>query len=279
MIYLLLTILSAVTIAAILRYSEDRGRDRFVVAGFNYVVALLLSLILSPRGASSIDGAEVLFGVIVGVGFVAGFVAIMRAMNEIGMAVPATASRLSTLIPVVGSIALYDELPSPLQIVGIVVGVIAFVVLGVAQRRRQVHHGISPMGLWLLVAVFVISGCVDLAMKIAHESGAARGPFLLLVFGTACVVCATATVIGRRRIVLRDVVTGALLGVPNFAASYFLLGALGELDGVVVFPAMNASVVLGVSLLAVLLWREIPTPITAAGLALAACAVVLLGIG
>jgi drug/metabolite transporter (DMT)-like permease len=280
MLYLIVTILSGVAVAAILRYNESLRGDRYVVAGTNYVVAGALSILLRPVGAfAGVSAGELAFGVAVGLGFVGGFVAIMHAMKEIGMAVPATASRLSTLVPVVGSVLLYREIPSTLQYAGIAVGILAFVMLGIAQRRRSDGQGISAVGLWLLLAVFVISGSVDLAMKIAHESGSAEGPFLTIVFATACAVCAGAVLFGRRSIRPRDLLVGAALGVPNFTASYFLLEALERLDGVVVFPTMNASIVLGVTLLAILIWRELPTPATATGLALAAAAVVLLGLG
>jgi drug/metabolite transporter (DMT)-like permease len=279
MTFLVLTILAAIAIAAILRYNERRGGDRWVVAGCNYAVATALSLALAPGDGGRLTSAQIAFGVLVGAGFVGGFIAGMRAMREIGMAVPATTARLSTLVPVIGSIVLYDEMPSALQIAGIGVGVGAFVVLGAAQRRRQGDRAIGTRGLWLLVAIFAISGCVDFSMKVAQESGSTRGPFLALVFATAMAICATAVGLRRRRIRLSDAAVGIALGIPNFLASYFVLRALAVLSGVVVFPAMNASVVLGVTAVAILVWREVPGAATAVGLALAACAVVLLGLG
>lgn len=279
MLHLILTILSGVAIAVILRFSEGRGSDRFVVAGSNYVVAGVLSLLLAPTASGLVSPGEIVFGAAVGLAFVGGFIALMRAMKEIGMAVPATTARLSTLVPVVGSVLLYEEIPTPLQIAGIGVGIAAFILLGLGQRRRQRTHGISAAGVWLLGAIFVIAGSADLALKIAQESGSARGPFLLMVFGTACLVCWIAVLVRRSTVRRRDVAVGALLGVPNFTASYFLLLALAELDGVIVFPAMNASIVLGATALAIVLWRELPSAVTATGLALAAAAVILLGLG
>lgn len=279
MLWLILTILSGIAIAAIIRLSEGRSGDRFVVAGSNYVVAVVLSFLLGPGDVEAVGAGGIAFGIALGFGFVAGFVVLMRAMSELGMAVPATASRLSTLVPVFGSVILYDEIPSTLQYVGIAVGIAAFVTLGLAQRPRQNNEGISRRGVLLLGAVFVLFGTIDLAMKVAQESGAARGPFLLLVFGTACAICSIVVLVRRRPVRVGDVLVGAALGVPNFMASFFLLRALAELDGVVVFPAMNASIVIGVTAVAILLWRERPSPVTAGGLALAAAAVILLGLG
>lgn len=276
--FLLLSIASAVLIAVILRVNEDRSGDRFVVAGLNYVVASVLSIIVMQPSAGIGTGAFV-FATVVGLGFVGGFVSLMRAISEIGLAVPATAARLSTVIPVVGSIALYDELPSAFQSVGIAIGLAAFIVLGASQRGLGRAEGVSRMGLRLLIAVFLISGFVDFSLKIANEGGASRGSFLAIVFATAFVVCAIATAVRRTRIRVRDVLIGCALGIPNFTASYFLLRALEQLPGVVLFPAMNAAVVLGVTTVAVTVWREIPRRITAIGLALAAFALVLLGLG
>lgn len=278
MLHLTLSIASSVLIAVILRMSEDRGGDRFTVAGTNYMIAALLSLVVAPSSVT-ISSGEAAFAVAVGLGFVGGFLALMRAIREIGLAVPATAARLSTLVPVIGSVALYDEIPSAVQIAGIAVGIVAFIVLGAARRGRRSESGIGGRGIRLLVAVFAIAGCVDFALKVAHESGAARGPFLVVVFLTAAAICSAGVIARRHRPRRLDLVLGTALGVANFGATYFLLRALESLAGVVVFPATNASVVLGVTVVAMLFWREIPTAVTAAGLGLAAAAVVLLGLG
>jgi multidrug transporter EmrE-like cation transporter len=127
--------------------------------------------------------------------------------------------------------------------------------------------------------VFTIAGCVDFSLKLAQESGALRGPFLLVVFATACASSVAIAIATRRAVRARDVTIGAVLGIPNFFASYFLLHALEALPGIVVFPAANASIVVGVSIAAMIVWREFPTVRAATGLALGIAAVVLLGLG
>ena len=273
---LVLTVVASICIAAILRFNEDRGGERLVVAGANYIVAAILSWILAVDAGIDLGGGA--FAVAVGLGFAGGFIVLMRAIGEVGLAVPATAARLSTIVPVVGSVFLFQESPSPLQLAGIGLGIIAFVVLGHAQNRRNRRDGLAARSVLLLIAVFMIAGCVDFSLKVAQEIGLGGG-FLVVVFASAFIVCGIGVALQRTRIRIRDIAIGTLLGVPNFAASYYLLLALEDLDGIVVFPAMNASVVIGVSVVAIIVWREKPDVATACGLALATVAVVLLGLG
>jgi len=285
MLFLLLTILSSVSVSAILKINESRGGCRMVVAGMNYVVATLLAFMMSmTSGISKLDiGAEWIgLGLASGVGFVAGFLMLMRGLKEIGLAIPTSAARLSMLIPVTGSIIVFNEQPSALQIAGIIAGILAFVLLGAAQRRgrgkqRAEGSNLDLGAIGVLVAIFAIVGTTDFSMKIAQANGIDSDALAFYIFLSASFTCWLWVAIRRMQVTGRDVLLGALLGIPNYFSVYFLLLALGRLDASVVFPSVSAGAVVLVTIVAIIFWKEHPNRIAWFGIALAAIAVALLG--
>lgn len=281
MLYLLLSVFCSLAISLILKFNETRDGNRWVVAGANYIVAATLGALLSDRLDAGLELRWVLFGMAVGCGFVAGFLVQMRAIRELGLAVPISVARIATLGPVVGSVLLYGERPSVVQFVGVGVGVASFVMFGLAQRGRG-HIGAVRLNLaavGLLALVFSIMVVNDFSMKVVQEGGIDDSSFLLFVFATAAVLCWGWIILRRSSVRRHDVLLGAFLGVPNYFSSYFILLALRDLEGTVVFPTVSASGVLLTALSAMLIWKERPNRVAWIGIALAAVAVVLMGLG
>lgn len=311
MLFLLLTILSSVSVSAILKINESRGGCRMVVAGMNYIVAMALAFTMSSiseKSSLDIGTGWIALGLASGVGFVAGFVMLMRGLNEIGLAIPTSAARLSMLIPVTGSIIVFNEQPSALQIAGILAGILAFVLLGAAQRRRgadqennresnqrsdrnsdqkisQGNEGAQGSqgskldlgAIGLLVAIFAIVGTTDFSMKIAQSNGIDSDALAFYIFLSASLTCWLRVAFGRMQVTGRDMLLGALLGIPNYFSVYFLLLALERLDASVVFPSVSAGAVVLVTIVAIVFWKEHPNRTAWFGIALAAIAVALLG--
>ena len=53
-----------------------------------------------------------------------------------------------------------------------------------------------------------------------------------------------------------ELLFGALIGIPNFFSSKFLLGALGTVPAVVVYPTFSVATILLVTLTGVVVFRE-----------------------
>ena len=53
-----------------------------------------------------------------------------------------------------------------------------------------------------------------------------------------------------------DVVCGLALGIPNYMSARFLLGALGELPAVVVYPTFSVGTIIVVTFVGMLCFRE-----------------------
>jgi len=277
-LFLVLTVACSVLVSVIIRINEGRDGDRQVVAAANYVMAALLSYAAIRLNGGSIDAGSILAGAGLGIGFVAGFLLMMKGISEIGLAIPTSAARLSMLIPVIGSVIVFDERPTTLKIVGIFVGLLAFMLLGLSQRQSRplVERPVGPGGAMILILLFMTVGATDFGMKILIAAGVGMDPLAFVIFSSAAIVCWGLVILQRRKIRARDLSLGALLGIPNFLSVLFLLLALGELEASSVFPAVSTGAVVLVNLVAAIFWRERPNRPAAIGLALAVIAVALL---
>ncbi len=302
MLPLLLTIASSLTISLLLKLNEVREGNRLVVAGSNYIIAAALGLLLSSDGGITalldLPPQWLGFGLLVGAGFVAGFLLLMRTIREVGLAITASVARIATLGPVLLSIWIYNEHPTPIAAIGIVIGLIAFIFLGLDRSRTPLDASIRTGGIILLLFLFLVMTFNDFSMKVAEVSQVDRGALLSVIFGSAGVFSWSIFILQRRRrtgtilpsssaaksptgssILRSDILRGLALGVPNFFSSWFLIAALEELSGPVVFPITSAAGVILSTLAAVIIWKERPGRRGWIGIGLAALAVVLLGSG
>lgn len=277
MIFLFLTVISSVLVSMILKLNESREGNRFVVAGTNYAVATLLAFFFLEVDRFDIGMGWSLFGTLAGVGFVAGFLVLMRGMKAIGIAIPTSAARLSMLIPVTLSIIVFNEHPTPLKIAGLTCGIAAFVMLGLAQRRGNDLSTFDMKSVWILVGLFCIIGSTDFSMKYAQSNGVDMNVFMFFIFLSATIICSAIVLVRRHPLRSADIATGVILGIPNYFSVYFLLAALRTLDASAVFPAVSAAAVVLITLVGVIFWKEYPNRAAWIGIVLAAIAVALLG--
>jgi len=80
--------------------------------------------------------------------------------------------------------------------------------------------------------------------------------FLVVTFGVALVLCVGLVILKKERPGKNELLYGALIGIPNFFSSKFLLGALESIPAVVVYPTFCVSTMLLVTLTGVLAFRE-----------------------
>jgi drug/metabolite transporter (DMT)-like permease len=280
MIYLLLSIVSSVLIAVVIRVNEGQGLNRFAVMLFNYLAAsAFASVAVDPTALidhawslAPIAAASALF-------FVTAFVVYMAAVSRLGLAVSVTVTRLSVVIPVLGSVLFFTERLNPAQGSGFALALIAIVLFSETGKSRIREAGKSN-GVLLAPLLFLLMGAGDFSLKVFREffSSDLTMSYIFLVFGISTLYTFLIVVVRRVPVDRRTAVGGFLLGIPNFAAAYFILRVLEIFPGAIAFPVNNIGIILLSTATGYLFWRETLRRRTAAAVLLGIGAVILLNL-
>ena len=258
MIALFLTILCSTSIALILKHNDtQRGNAILLLAG-NYFVAALISVLffLSDRNAQY-SVSTLLFGALLGILFMLTFFAYARAVSVAGTSLSTLSSRLSVVVPLILSVIIYNEYPTTTQTIGFLFTFITILFFYYSLKNHGSRSLKATDYIYLFAVLFGI-GVNDFCMKIFQQwrPGMEKPFFLLTIFGCAFLY-SSGYVIARRTPINRNtIILGAVLGIPNVFSSYFLLSALNEMQGIVVYPVTNIGIILLTTMAALVIWHE-----------------------
>ncbi|MCF7803142.1 MAG: DMT family transporter [Candidatus Marinimicrobia bacterium] len=280
MISLFLSVACSVLIAFILKINEVRTGNRIVVLAGNYLVATGISFVtwqVNPVKVAQLPNTIFAFAVFVGVGFVIAFFAYMKSVNKAGVGFATLVARLSIVLPLVLSGVFYSESPDVSQWIGIALTFITIAVFARSMQSDKTKEWNRESILYLFL-LFTVLGLNDFAMKIFREwlPGGDRGQFLLVLFGTATLFTWGIVAIRKMRVTWSDLLLGVILGIPNMFASFFLIDALHQLPGIVVYPLANVAIIGFTVLGGIVIWRERINRLGWISLGLATIAIVLL---
>lgn len=314
MLPLALAVACSLAIGLLFKYAGREGLDRTALLTVNYAAAVGVAGVLLTAGGRTADAglaltpSLVLLGVGTGALLIAGFFALSLATDLAGMSLAIGVMRVSVVLPFVASWVVWNEVPSTAQVVGLGLASVAFFLIArqeplpdpvpaasVSAPESDAQAAGVPVDVdvempsgrvfGVLALTFLLGGAVDISMKTFEElfgAGNSRVLFLLLAFGVAFAI-------GAVRVVARGVRTGVwperrtvgwgvVLGVINYGSLEFILRAIEQLPGTVVFPANNIAIVVLAAVLGVVVWNERLTRTNRAGLGLAALALLLLGL-
>lgn len=270
MIYLILATICSASIALLFKVSESRGNNRYVVSMMNYVVAssialyfiisehtvdaFALSMVNSGVGVS--QSHFVLFtGVITGLFFLLGFIFYQKSVYESGASLASMFGKLGILLPMILSIVIWREYPTNLQWGGILLALAAIIMVNLSSKSDQVAT--SKMS-YALLFLFIFGGFGDFCNKIFQKYAqmTLKPVFLLFVFGTAFVLSFSIILIKKIKVKKEAILIGAIVGVPNLFASFFLIEALRYKSATVVFPVYSAGSILIVIVMSQIFFNE-----------------------
>ena len=218
-----------------------------------------------------------LIAVGLGAVFITNFAVYSISLERIGMGISIAAMRLSLIIPIGLSLFIYQEWISVIQYLGIVLVFVAFYLMLPVRNTGSIRNSgdiIYP------VLLLLMSGIADASLKVYERefSSAFHGyGFLGLIF-------LSAFLIGTIRLVWKkdfnfsfsEILYGIFIGIVNLYSSFFLIAALKELPGSIVFPMVNISIVLIGSLIGYLYWKDKISGKQLTGLILATISILLL---
>ena len=320
MIALVLAVCCSLAIGMIFKHAGRQRLDRTTLLTVNYAAAVAVAAVLLALGRREVasglsaDPALIVLGVVTGALLIFGFFVLSLATDVAGMSLAIGVMRVSVVIPFLMSWAIWNEVPTPAQMVGLVVASIAFFLIarrkrpapasrpelatasGAAATEKAQGGGagasepaagtaVSLRAFGVLALVFLAGGAVDVSMKAFEETFGAQNSrvlFLLMAFGIAFLI-------GLAVVLWRGVRHGAwptsatvgwgvVLGVINYGSLEFILRAIEQLPGTFVFPVNNIAIVLLAAVLGVTVWGEQLTRLNRLGLGLAVVALLLLNL-
>ncbi|MEO0557121.1 MAG: EamA family transporter [Bacteroidota bacterium] len=287
MLFLGLAVACSIAIATLFNAAERRQLDRAALLTVNYAAALVLAVALQgAQPISGVTGPLLLLSVGQGILFIGGFWVFSLAIRRAGMGLAAGVMRLSVVIPVLASWAIWSERPSVMQGVGLALGGLAFFLVARPGSPARRNAEASSRAVWttgVLGLLFLAGGAVDLLNKVfavRFSDTVSTSTFLLFVFGVAFAM-------GVVLMVVRGMQTGewprgavlgwgAVVGVVNYASADLFLRAVDALPAPFVFPANSIAVMLGAALVGWVVWQERISRVNALGLAMAGAALILL---
>lgn len=274
-IYLLLAILSSSSIAMVFKVTEGKSYNRLAVTTYNYLSAFLIALVmivierpaLGPGGGSLneviVKGSEVFsltssavwglsLGPVAGLFFFLSFLFYQKSVKESGASLSGAFGKLGILIPMLLSLLVWKEYPEAIQWVGISLAI--FSIILVNNPFGSTRRNFKPA----LIMLFITGGLAEFMNKLFqnYTVGGYKSIFLFSVFASAFIISAIFLKKSGKPAMKREAFVGLIVGLPNLFSSFFLIMALEEMKGSVVFPIYSAGSVVMISLGSLLIFGE-----------------------
>lgn len=274
--YLLLTILFSSLVSVVLRFSGQKVKDDFAMLAVNYLICGVISALSAGEVFPRVPGMgrAGALGAVNGFIFLTSFALLKSSIQRNGVVLSSAFMKLGLLVSVTVSVVFFHETPSLMQGLGFVLALAAIVLM-------NFPTGDTKSGFKLgLILLLLLGGGGDAMSKIYEELGAPEltGQFLLATFASAFTLCVIWMLVKKQRLGKWELLYGIAIALPNFLSSRCLLGALGSLPAVIVYPVYSVGSILVVTLAGVLLFRERLEKHQWAGIAVVLAALVLLNV-
>ena len=278
MIHLMLAIFSSAMVAITMRIAQPRVNHPTGLLAANYIVCSLMALMLSASAFSALSAPALSFpaglGILNGILYLGSFMLMQWSTRHNGVVLSSVFMKLGILVPTVLSILWFKEIPTTVQVIGFVLAILAILIINYQKGTKL------SRGSWGLILMLLAGGMGDGMSKIyeAYGNPAFQNMFLFFTFFAALLLCLGLTWRRKERIGRKELAYGALLGIPNFLSSLFLLHSLSTVPAVIAFPTFSVAVILVVSVAGLLFFRERLNPRQIVGGLLICVALVLLNL-
>ncbi len=172
MIFLLLSILSGITIVVCFKLYDRLGINTFQAIIINYLTAFVLGFLLTRKEmimVLTMESGELLSALIIGMLFVVMFRVLGKSVQKAGMGISTISAKISVAIPITFSILFFHESISTIKITGIMLaltslifainntGILALTVLTGVLFFRERLNLINWVGFTLsLISIYII---------------------------------------------------------------------------------------------------------------------------
>lgn len=278
MIYLILAVLSSSLVSVIMRLSGKYIQNNTTMLSCNYIMCSILSLIfmgsLNVLPMEQGIGFSLTLGLISGLLYLGCFILMQWNVHQNGVALSSTFMKLGIIVPTIMSILLFREVPTKLQIAGLVIAFFAIVYINMEKGEEKKKNALG------LIALFLGGGICDACSKIYEVYGvpALKNQFLFYTFFSALLLSVPVVLIKKEKISKYDLLFGLLLGIPNYFSARFLLLSLEAVPAVLAYPTFSVATIVVVSFAGLLLFQERLNKRQTVGIAVILISLILLNI-
>ncbi len=283
MFYLILSILLSTLIIITFKVFNNFKISVVQAITVNYLIACLFGF-ASETGSFNLTTLPqqpwFYFSIIMGLSLIVAFNLFALSAQKAGVAITAISSRMSVAIPVVLGFILFSDSSGIVKITGIALGLLAFYLTSKKDKTIKVNRSY----LFLPVILFFMVGINDSLMKIAEHYYLTDDfvPFLATSFGFSLVfgliVFAFRTLKNRKKLEIKNIVAGILLGLLNWYSTLFVLKGLDAFEISLFMPVYNIGVVALASLTGFVIFRENLTRTNWIGIFMAIVAIMMIAI-
>ncbi len=270
----------SLSVAQILKFVEVKDARVLQILVINYLIAVILS-------SFSADWSDIsnqvnllpiwIHAAILGILFILNFVIYSKSIDENGMGISIAAMRMSLVFPILLSLIFYNESISVYLIIGIILSFIALILL-IPDLRK--NNRIQFKFASLPVLLFIISGVTDSGLKVFEQEFSFlvdESQFLSALFFFSFATGSIILLIRNQfNFKWKEILYGTVLGIVNLYSSFFILLALKEIPGSIVFPLANITIVFAGTFIGVYFWKDKILKRQWAGLLVASISIILL---
>ncbi|MBL6730897.1 MAG: EamA family transporter [Bacteroidia bacterium] len=248
----------------------------------NYLVCFSIGFVLSGDfNLLKIIGSDWFkYCIILGSLFVAIFLSMAMTTEKYGVSVNAVSAKMSVIIPVLFAYVYNSERLTIQFVVGILLSLLSIYLI---TKKKQII--IPKKYIYLPIIVFFGSGTIDTSLKLLelnYSNDISINTISYSIFLGAFLVGTTFYSIKNQfnfsNWSSRNIISGIILGIPNYFSIYFLLTAIKSfsLKSAFVFGINNIGIVLLSTLLSVIIFKEKLTLINKFGVLISVLSIILI---
>ncbi|MBS1771755.1 MAG: EamA family transporter [Bacteroidetes bacterium] len=286
MIYLLLTILLNTVIFVLFKLFPKYNINALQAIVVNYITCVITGSIFLgrfPISAHSVQQSWFPVSLLMGTMYISIFNFIAYCTKKYGVTTASVANKLSLVIPVLFSVAVYHDKLTIVNIIGIVLALPAVYLTTRVEGEKANMHGVL-----LPALLFLFSGTLDSMTKyvgatyLPEVEQQAIYPIHVFAVAASLGIIITLVLLLQKRITFsaRSVVAGVVLGIPNYFSIYYLIRFLNDkfMPSSSAIAINNIGIVLCSALLAIIVFKESTTNARLLGLILSVVSIILIAL-
>ncbi len=278
--YVALSVACSLSIAHFLKVAEQSKSRVLNVLCINYITAAGISFFISDSysfAEHQIPFTILLLALVLGVIFIANLFIYSASINKIGMGISIAAMRMSLVIPIAISLFIYGESFHVVKYFGI--GFVFLALYLLIPRIKESQSRVSSDFIFPIL-LFLMTGIADTSLKVYESefSGVlSEYSFLSMIFFSSFVLGMIVLAYKKElNFSGKEILCGIIIGVANLYSSFFLILALKEMQGSIVFSIANVANVLFGALIGFVVWKDELSTKQKAGLLLALISILIL---